>query len=68
MSSWLVYLGTDRKGAGVTGMIDPSADIRAWVQKKFRAGWQHLVVRRDGTVIGGIDRQPFDRPRIWWAE
>lgn len=64
------WQGVNPAGNAVGGRmtIDP-AHLAAIVEDRFKSGWRHLNVVRDGIEVGyiGMDREKSPE-RTWWAE
>lgn len=64
----VTYLGTDRKGAGVGGVLVlvTGATLGIFVERKFKQGWKSLTVKRGGRVVGEVFQA--SHKRVWWSE
>lgn len=62
----VMWSGVDKHGANRAGAAT-TCDLAAWLQERHKDGWQHMVVKRHGQVVGRIERSAEDA-RVWWAE
>ena len=63
----ITYQGTDRKGnarGGATRTETPAVLGR----RLYNAGWREARLRRNGILVGAIERHPGTGRRTWWAE